>query len=424
MHILRKKEIHLLVYVFLFILLGQFTLKITDPSFKNTWQPFIHGVILGLCFFATSLFLSYKNPNCDSYIMPLTAFLLSVGMVILYRLTPTLAEKQFYWILVGLALFVVTTLVFKDYEKLSNYKYLYILAGLLLLLISIVFGKATNGATSWIVIGGFSFQPSELVKVFMVLFLASYLDENRDLLIVGNRTTMGFAIPSFKYLGPLVIMWGMSLALLVLQKDLGTALIFFSTFMAMIYISTSRISYVVGGMLLFILGAYVSYKLFGHVRVRFVIWLNPWKDITGGGYQIVQSLFAIGSGGFFGTGLGLGFPKMIPVVESDFIFSAISEEMGLFGAVGLILVYIFLVYRGFKVALANRSDFGTLIAAGLTALLAIQAFVIIAGVSKLLPLTGITLPFISYGGSSIIVNFIIIALLLNISGKDSDYNES
>lgn len=420
----RKKEIHLLIYVFIFIMLGLGTIKLINPTIAYAWPPLLIGALTCLAFLATSVFLSFKNARSDNYVLPLVALLTGMGLVMLYRLSPSLAVKQFYWVMIGLVVFVLTTLFFKEYEQLDNYKYLYILAGLVLLVLSIIFGKATNGAYSWIKIGAFSFQPSELVKIFLVLFLAGFLEENKDLLTLTDRRFLGLNIPSLKYLGPLLFVWGLSLALLVLQRDLGTALIFFSTFMAMIYIATSRLSFVFVGMLLFCFGAAASYLLFRHVQVRFQIWLNPWSDMDGKGYQVVQSLFAIGSGGLFGSGLGLGFPKMIPVVESDFIFSAISEEMGLFGGVGIIIVYILLIYRGFKIALTNDNNYGILLASGLTVILTIQAIVILAGVTKLLPLTGITLPFISYGGSSIVANFMLIGLLLNISGKDSGSHES
>jgi len=213
-------------------------------------------------------------------------------------------------------------------------------------------------------------------------------------------------------------MWGFSLVLLIFQRDLGTALIFFGTFLAMIYIATGRWSYIVSGALLFGFGASICYFLFRHVRVRVAIWLNPWVDIDGKGYQIVQSLFAVGSGGIYGTGLGLGQPTLIPAVHTDFVFSAWSEEMGLLGAVALLAIYVLIIYRGFRIALTANTGFGLLLASGLTSLLAIQTLVIVGGVIKLLPLTGVTLPFVSYGGSSLVSSYIMLGLLTKISVKD------
>ncbi|MCL4440849.1 MAG: FtsW/RodA/SpoVE family cell cycle protein, partial [Firmicutes bacterium] len=261
-------------------------------------------------------------------------------------------------------------------------------------------------------------QPSELVKIILVIFLAGYLEEKREVLTEGTRLVFGVPVPNLQYVGPLLVMWGFSLVLLIFQNDLGTALIFFGTSLTMIFIATGRWSYVITGTILFTAGAGLCYLLYHHVQARVAVWLNPWNDIDGKGYQIVQSLFAIGSGGFYGTGLGLGRPTLIPAVHTDFVFSAWSEETGFLGAAALLLIYCLLIYRGFCVALKAKSGFGALLASGLTSLLAIQTLVIVGGVIKLFPLTGVTLPFVSYGGSSLVSSYILLGLMTSISAKD------
>jgi cell division protein FtsW len=241
--------------------------------------------------------------------------------------------------------------------------------------------------------------------------------ENRLALTKGSGTVLGLSIPGPQVWGPLLGMWGISLLVLVFQRDLGTALIYFSTSLAMIYIATARLAYVGIGTAFFLAGALAAGKLYDHVATRYIIWLNPWDYTTGQGYQIVQSLFAISAGGFTGAGLGDGYPKFIPAVHTDFIFSAITEELGLMGGMGIILMYMFFVYRGLCIAMAARDNFSALLAGGLTALMGLQSFIIIAGVIKMLPLTGVTLPFVSYGGSSLVANFIILGMLLNISNE-------
>ena len=254
----------------------------------------------------------------------------------------------------------------------------------------------------------------------VVLFLASYLAENRVLLTAGTRSLGGIALPGPQEWIPLVAMWGISLLLLIFQKDLGTALIYFCTFLAMVYVATSRFLYTVFGLGLFVAGATASYYLFDHVRNRVEIWLDPWSFIDTAGYQVTQSLFAIGSGGVLGTGLGQGYPNYIPAVHTDIIFSACCEELGLAGGAAITVLFMVLIYRGLRIALQAKDDFAALAGSGLTALLGLQAFIILAGVTGLLPLTGVTLPFISYGGSSLVANFILLGLLLNISNEAQD----
>jgi cell division protein FtsW (lipid II flippase) len=301
---------------------------------------------------------------------------------------------------------------------LSRYKYILGFSGVGLLLLPITpLGATIRGARLWVSIGGFSFQPGELAKVCLVVFLAAYLAERKELLSIASRRIAGLHVPDIKHFGPLLVMWGLSLAVMFWEKDLGSSLLFFSVFLVMIYIATARVVYMVFGLGLFAVGAYFGYTAFSHVRLRVAIWfdaLDP-RLIQDESYQLAQSLFALATGGLFGTGLGLGRPDLIPDVHTDFIFSAIGEELGLLGTTAVLLGFMLLVARGLKASISAQDDFGQLLAAGLTTILGLQTVIILAGVTRLLPLTGITLPFMSFGGSSLISNFILLALLARIS---------
>lgn len=368
-------------------------------------------------FFLVHIYWHFTGFRGDCFLLPVTAVLTATGLVFLFRLNPAYGMRQFIWLLAALLALLLTTRLLKNFRFLDDYKYIYALVGLVALILPIFFGNEVGGAKSWLDFGLFRFQPSEFVKILVVLFLASFLDENKEALAKGTKSLGWFNVPSPQEWVPLVVMWGVSLLLLVFQKDLGTALIYFGTFLAMVYIATSRIFYAVFGMGLFLMGAAASYFIFDHVRARVETWLNPWPLIDTTGYQIIQSIFAIGSGGVTGTGLGQGFPTLIPAVHTDFIFAAICEEMGLAGGVGIIVLFMIFIYRGIKIALKTKDNFASLAAAGLTALLGLQAFIILAGVTKMLPLTGVTLPYMSYGGSSLVANFILLGLLLNISNE-------
>ncbi len=295
--------------------------------------------------------------------------------------------------------------------------------GLLLLLVTAIFGREINGARLWIALGPMRFQLPEIGKILLVIFFAGYLVDMREVLTVSTRRVLGVPLPPFRYLAPLLSIWALSLALMIFMKDLGTSLLFFGALLALLYVATGRFFYVLVGLVLFAAGATILYFIFPHVQTRVDIWLDPWSDPSGKGYQIVQSLFALAAGGLFGRGLAEGYlilqsgKTIIPKLETDFIFSAIGEELGLVGAVGIILLYLIFVYRGFRVAVRARDDFSRLLATGLISIFALQAFLIMGGVIKLIPLTGITLPFVSYGGSSIVANFVLLALLLRVSDK-------
>lgn len=410
----RAVERKLLLCAGAYLLTGAATLYCLNPVPANV-VVLAGGLITTAAFLAVHVFWLCTGFAGDSFLLPLVAVFSSTSLVFLYRLEPAYAFRQFVWLMIGLGTLFLVTRLFLHYRSLADYKYLYAVVGVIGLLLPIFFGVEQGGAKSWLDLGVFNVQPSEFVKILLVLFLAAFMAENRLSLKEGTRTFRGIALPGPQELGPLLVMWGISLLLLIFQNDLGTGLIYFSTFLAMIFASTGRFSYVFFGLALFLAGAAGSYTLFDHVRARVEVWLNPWRFVETTGYQVVQSLFAIAAGGLTGAGLGGGMPRFIPLVHTDFIYAAITEEMGLAGGIGLLVMYMLFVYRGFVIALSARDDFASLLASGLTALMGLQAFIILAGVTKLLPLTGVTLPFVSYGGSSLVANFVILGLLLNIS---------
>ncbi len=376
-------------------------------------------VIVALGYVAAHVLMRRLVPQADAVLLPVTALLNALGLAAVYRLSPDrFGPTQVTWTVIGLVAFAITLVAVKDYKVLSRYKYILGFSGVGLLLLPITpLGATIRGARLWVSIGGFSFQPGELAKVCLVIFLAAYLAERKELLSIASRRIAGLHVPDIKHFGPLLVMWGLSLAVMFWEKDLGSSLLFFSVFLVMIYIATARVVYMVFGLGLFAVGAYFGYTAFSHVRLRVAIWfdaLDP-RLIQDESYQLAQSLFALATGGLFGTGLGLGRPDLIPDVHTDFIFSAIGEELGLLGTTAVLLGFMLLVARGLKASISAQDDFGQLLAAGLTTILGLQTVIILAGVTRLLPLTGITLPFMSFGGSSLISNFILLALLARIS---------
>jgi len=355
--------------------------------------------------------------QADEFLFPIAVLLTGLGLVLVFRLNPGQGLTQYKWVVVGLAALVATVGVVRDVEQLGRYKYLIVCGGLGLLLLTFVpgLGKEVNGAQLWVQVGGYRFQPSEVAKICLVLFLAAYLAERGTLLVASTGRLAGLRVPSMRYLGPFLLMWGLSLSLLVVQKDLGAALLFFGLFMAMTYLASGQVAYVACGGALFLAGAYGCYTQFHHVQVRIQTWLNPWPQIDGPGYQIIQSLFALNAGGVFGRGLGFGHAHLIPAVTTDFPFAAIIEELGLLGGGAILLLYSLFVARAMHIATRSSEPFTSLLAAGLGSIMALQTLIIVAGVCKLIPLTGITLPFISYGGSSIVTNFVLVGLLLRAS---------
>ena len=387
------------------------------------------SVVYGLIFVGIFLLLHVVErlflPQADPFLLPITALLAAIGLTEIFRIRPALALLQGQWLLVGAGLFVLTVLIVRDHMKLDRYRYLIGAVGLALLIATIVLGTDPNqsGARLWIHAFGFSIQPSEFAKLAIVVFLAGYLDDKKVMLSVPQRHVLGVPLPAAKYFGPLLVMWILSLAMLVFMKDFGMGLLFMSIFVALMYMATARAVYVAAGAGLFAIAGAIALAIVPHVQDRFAIWLNPWQDPIDKGYQLLQSLFTIADGGVVGAGFGRGYllyPNRQPVVpdlQTDFIFTAIANEMGLLGAAGVILLFLLFVWRGFRIAVYAPDGFSKLLAAGLATAFAFQTFIIIGGVTRLIPLTGITLPFVSYGGSSITANLVLVALLLMVSNR-------
>ena len=368
-------------------------------------------------------------PYADPLILPIVALLNGLGLVMIYRLDLAAAANQpapapqaplqLLWTAVSLVLFLLTLMVVRDHTSLQSYPYTLALAGLVFLAVPAALPRSlseVNGAKIWIRIPGvLSVQPSEFAKITLIVFAAAFLVSKRAVLSTAGPRFLGLTLPRIRDLGPLVALLAVSLAVLVLSNDLGPALLIFGVLLAMVYLATGRVSWLIIGLLAFAGGAVAAFKLFAHLRVRVDIWLHPFGDPLGSGYQLVQSLFGLGTGGIFGTGLGAGRPDIVPYASTDFITAALGEELGLVGLTAIIICFMILIGRGMRTALAARDNFGSLLAAGLSFSIGLQVFVIIGGVTDLIPLTGLTTPFVSYGGSSLLANYIIVALLLRIS---------
>src|SRR3954447_5360319 len=422
---LRNRELANLLLVGLLTATGFAAVYIARQDVVSTASLSYAAFFVAL-FVAAHLVVRVALPHADPYLLPLSGLLTAVGLTMIYRIDPDLAFRQGLWVVVGLAAFALLVVFLRDYRLLDRYKYILGLTAILLLALPAVphFGRTINGANLWVGIGGIVFQPGEFAKGLLVIFLAGYLRGNREMLSMGSGR---FSMPSLKHFGPLLVIWGGAMLVLFQTNDLGGGLLYFSIFLAMLWVATARWQYVVVGLGLFAAGAYALYHVTPHVRERISIWLDcSWTfsnacPVYQEGYQLAQSIYAISGGGFFGQGLGRGVlltPEgrtYIPYLETDFIYAGIAQELGLAGAAGLVLLYVVFCSRGFRVALQANDGFSKLLALGLTAALGIQAFIIMGGVSGLIPLTGITLPFVSYGGSSIVANFMVLALLLMVS---------
>jgi cell division protein FtsW (lipid II flippase) len=443
----RNRELLALVPVALLVTAGFTAVFIVEKSQIGDISLLYGGYFLAVCV-GVHLFIRVRLPYADPYLFPLCALLAAVGLVMLFRINDSLALKQASIFVAGAVLLALTIVFVRDYHSLQRYRYLIATVGILLLLAPLVPGlrAPVNGAYLGINLGPLSFQPAEIAKICIVVFLASYLSEKRELLTVAARRIAGVTIPPIKHFGPVLVVWGATMLMLVLIRDLGSSLMFFGAFLALLYVATSRLSYVIVGLALFFVGATLIASQITHVRDRVDIWqhtfspnpcsltkqeINQGQDCGLG--QIQQSLFAQADGGLFGQGLGeslLKLPKpfapqcaqpfpdcgsILPAPHTDEIYALIVSELGLFGGAGLIVVYALIAARGFKAAVMARDGFSKLLATGLTAVFALQAVVIIGGVVKFIPLTGVTLPFVSFGGSSVIANMILLALLLMIS---------
>jgi cell division protein FtsW (lipid II flippase) len=380
-------------------------------------------------FLAMHVTLRLRAPHADPYLLPTVGVLSAIGLVELDRINPALAADQAVWVGVGGAAFIATVLLLPDHRILENYTYLIGLAGVGLLLITMVFGTRINGAKLWISIGGGqTVQLGEVAKVLVVVFLAAYLRDKRELLAIPTRRVMRMPVPPGAALAPVLLFLGACLSLVVILNDFGTALLFLGIFLAMIYLATGRVAYTGFGIGLFVIGSALVYTVVPRIQDRVDNWLDPFGDAQGQGFQLVQSLYALAQGGVVGPGLGKAFlvredgSTVIPVLETDFMFSAVASELGYVGGVGILLGFLLLIQRGFVIAASANDGFSKLLAGGLTAAIGLQAILIIGGVTRLIPLTGVTLPFMSYGGSSVVTNFVLVALLLIISHRTTAGN--
>ena len=416
----RTRELFGLVPVALLVTAGFTAVLITRTQQTGTATLTYGAIFLAACLLG-HIFIRVRLPDADPYLFPLAALIAGFGLVMLYRIEPSFAIKQATWFGVGLALFCAVILFLRDYRVLERYRYTIAIASIVFLLLPRVpgIGGVANGAYLAVSIGPLSFQPAEFAKIGIVIFLASYLNDFRDVLIKGR---VGL---SLKHFGPLIVIWGLAMFMLVFIRDLGSSLMFFGAFLALLYVATARVDLALGGLVAFFAGAYFFSRTIEHVNDRFDGWLHTfdsmdrWEAETGGTYQLGQSLFAQADGGLFGQGLGEALlqigdegQRLVPAVETDLIYALIVNELGLFGGAGLLCAYLIFAARGFKTALVAHDGFVKLLATGLSAVFALQVFVIVGGVTKVIPLTGVTLPFVSAGGSSVLANFVLLALLL------------
>ena len=417
----RTRELLALVPVSLLVATGFAAILITRSNEINDLTATYGGIFLGACVLA-HLFIRARLPDADPYLFPLVALLAAFGLIEIYRIAPSRAASQAVWFGVGLAFFCATIVFLRDHRVLERYRYTIAIAGIALLMLPRVpgIGRVSNGAYLSVGVGPVQFQPAEFSKLAVIVFLASYLSETRDVLVRGRLPRL-----SMKHLGPLLVIWGLAMLMLIVIRDLGSSLMFFGGFLALVYVATSRTSLVLGGAAMFFGGAWFLSNRISHVQDRIDVWQDPFRPelVEKEGYQISQSLYAMADGGLFGEGFGESLIKqsdgtpILPAAHTDLIYSVITSELGLFGATGVLLVALMVVARAFKTAVLATDGFSKLLAAGLGAVFALQVFVIVGGVVKAIPLTGVTLPFVSYGGSSIVANFVLVALLLIVSDK-------
>src|SRR6266567_1860312 len=445
----RWQELGLFIIPFMILLLEMIQLLLARSLRTGVVQtssltvknlPTIEGLIpvLGLIavLLGINLLLSFTFPKADQVLLPLVGLLSGIGVLMATRLgpnlrpfpDPALGSRQLLWVILGLVAFLVTLFGLRNMNWLRRYKYTWALLGIILVGITLAHSLRANldsPTHDQLNIGPLNLQPSELLKIFLVIFFAAYLSENIDIVSGGNLRLGPLRLPPFRQLGPIALMLGLALLLFLGIRELGLALLIYGIFLVMIYLGSGKISYVIGSLLIFFVLGFIGYALFSYVRSRFAVvgidvttWTAKSEDLyqkTGGGFQIVQGLIALANGGIIGTGIGLGHPTFVPVVQSDMIFTALGEELGLAGLFAIIGIYLLIIYRGYRIAIQARDTFNQLLAAGLTSIFAIQTLIITMGNMKFLPLTGIPLPFLSYGGSSIIANYIIIGILLRIS---------
>ena len=414
---MKEAKLHLLLPPLGILLLGTGVLLLAHRLTADLLLlPWLAAVIVGAFF---TQFILGRRDGTDLTLFPAAMLLASLGLIMIGRLKPALFLTQMRWLLLGLIVYLFLVFLGERFLRLLSYPYLLGVFCLLLLCSALFFGTEIGGSRNWIVFGPFAVQPSEFGKIVIIMFLAAYLTEHREVLTLPRHRLLWLKLPVLRFIAPLLLIWGIAILMFVVQRDLGSALLFFGIAVSMTYMATGRKSYVALAFAFFLGAAALSYSFFSHVRVRFNIWLDPWSDPSGSAYQVVQSLFALGSGGVWGAGFAHGHPNLIPEVHTDFIFAAIAEELGLLGSLGVMLVFALFFYRAIRIALACREEPRMLLAAGIAVVFLLQAFIIIAGVTKFLPLTGITLPFVSYGGSSMIASFMLLGILTVLSKKEN-----
>ncbi|GAA4537616.1 FtsW/RodA/SpoVE family cell cycle protein [Mycobacterium paraffinicum] len=394
------------------------------------WNVMSYGLVFMLVFGSAHVAIRRFAPYTDPLLLPIVALLNGLGLVMIHRLDlvdnqlsgrhhPS-ATQQMMWTLVGVVAFALVVTFLKDHRQLARYGYICGITGLVLLVIPALLPTSLseqNGAKIWIRFPGFSIQPAEFSKILLLIFFSAVLIAKRGLFTSVGKHFMGLTLPRPRDLAPLLAAWVISIGVMVFEKDLGTSLLLYASFLVVVYLATQRFSWVVIGLVLFAVGSVIAYFVFAHVRVRVQMWWDPFSDPDGSGYQIVQSLFSFATGGIFGTGLGNGQPDTVPAASTDFIIAAFGEELGLVGLASILMLYTIVIVRGMRTAIATRDSFGKLLAAGLASTLAIQLFIVVGGVTQLIPLTGLTTPWMSYGGSSLLANYVLLAILARISNS-------
>ena len=411
----RNRELLNLLVVCALTGMGFASVYIARQAEVSTGSLSYAGLFFGL-YLVAHVVARYTVPYADPFLLPMAALLTGIGLTMIYRLDPDDALRQGMWVVIAVALFAATLFALRrDYRRLESYKYLFGVAAIVLLVLPAMplIGETVNGARLWVRVGSFQFQPGEVAKLLLIIFLAGYLRDKREVLAQGR----------LKDFGPLLFIWGGAMVVLVQTNDLGSGLLYFGIFLGMLYVATGRALFALTGLALFVGGAWALYQVVPRVEERVGAWLDPWSRADDEGFQIIQSLYSIASGGFGGTGLGKGTfttvtgDPVVPFLETDFIYSALAQELGLVGTSALLLVYMLVIVRGFRVALIADDGFSKLLAVGLTFGFALQTFIILGGIVRLIPLTGITLPFVSYGGSSVVANFVLLAGLMLVSNR-------
>ena len=414
----RRPELGLLFWVAALGITGSVAVAAAEVAGFRP-QQLVIPVTFVVVAFVLHVFLAARGVRGDQLLLPLAAALTAIGLVLVQRLASNLLLQQLSWTFIAAGAFAATILIPRDITALSRFKWTWALLGILLLMSPLlpVIGREVNGARIWIGLGSVTFEPWEAVKILLVIFFAAYLEEFREVLAQTQRRFGPIPVPPVPYLVPIVAMWAIAMVVMVFEKDLGATLLFLGIFLAMLYLATGEAFYTLIGIVLLVIGGFVAYQAFGHVAARVDVWLHPFSEDVrfDSGYQLVQGLFALANGGLFGAGLGNGMPERIPVVWSDFVFDAFAEEVGFAGALALLALYLLFVYRGMLIALRAPTPFLQLLAAGLSFIVALQTLVIVGGNTRLIPLTGITLPFVAYGGSSLVTNWMLVALLIRVS---------